>query len=196
MKRLALALALTFAAAGLAAPVAATPGNPHKTTVCHRTASDSNPYVLITVDVASLPAHLNNLPGHPEKHGRNDFLPFANGRCYQDPGQPVSDFTATGWLAGPCADPRVRAHMDNTASDTTAVYRIKYRDGRNIRKTFRKEVGPGEYRKSFWLWVYGQGQVVRLVVWEKGNRLATRRVLDRVTIKGNALPWGTKDCIR
>ncbi len=47
-------------------------GNPTKTTICHRTASDTNPYVFIEVDDESLPAHLNNLPGHPAKHWKSD----------------------------------------------------------------------------------------------------------------------------
>lgn len=56
-----------------AAPTAtATPGDPHKTSVCHRTASDTNPYVFITVDDASLEAHYNNLPGHPAKAWKSD----------------------------------------------------------------------------------------------------------------------------
>lgn len=50
----------------------ATPGSPHKTSICHRTASDTNPYVFITVDDASLDAHYNNLPGHPAKAWKSD----------------------------------------------------------------------------------------------------------------------------
>lgn len=44
----------------------------HKVALCHRTASDSNPYVLITVDLDALPAHLNDLPGHPAKAWKSD----------------------------------------------------------------------------------------------------------------------------
>jgi hypothetical protein len=44
----------------------------HKQGLCHRTASDTNPYVFIEVDVASLPAHLNDLPGHPAKQWKTD----------------------------------------------------------------------------------------------------------------------------
>jgi len=39
---------------GVALPAGATPGDPHKVTLCHATASTSNPYVVITVDVASV----------------------------------------------------------------------------------------------------------------------------------------------
>jgi Tfp pilus assembly protein FimV len=58
----------------------------HKVAICHRTASDSNPYVFIEVDVASLDAHLNNLPGHPAKTNpdgtpRNDYLAESAADC-------------------------------------------------------------------------------------------------------------------
>lgn len=36
----------------------------HKTALCHRTASDSNPYVFIEVDNHALQAHLTNDKGH------------------------------------------------------------------------------------------------------------------------------------
>lgn len=44
----------------------------HKTSICHRTASDTNPYVFIEVDNNSLGAHFNNLPGHPAKYWKSD----------------------------------------------------------------------------------------------------------------------------
>ena len=52
---------------GLAAgSTLATQGEDHKVGICHRTASDTTPYVFIEVDVASLsPGHLDNAdPGH------------------------------------------------------------------------------------------------------------------------------------
>jgi hypothetical protein len=48
----------------------------HKVGICHRTGSETNPYVFIVVDVASLDAHFNVNPGHPPKDGREDF--YAN----------------------------------------------------------------------------------------------------------------------
>ena len=59
--------------------LATQPDPEHKVGICHRTASDTNPYVYIEVDEASLDAHLNNLPGHPAKTNedgspRNDYL--------------------------------------------------------------------------------------------------------------------------
>jgi len=45
------------------ASASATNGDPHKVTICHATASKSNPYVVITVDVASI--------GDMSGHGRS-----------------------------------------------------------------------------------------------------------------------------
>lgn len=74
MKKFGAILALTLTSlwfsTGLAA--ATQPDPEHKVTICHRTASDTNPYVFIEVDEASLDAHLNNLPGHPAKPWKTD----------------------------------------------------------------------------------------------------------------------------
>ena len=56
-KLIAIAGSVALAGAGLAAPALATPGmNPdgeHKYVVCHATSSDTNPYVVVVVDVAA-----------------------------------------------------------------------------------------------------------------------------------------------
>jgi outer membrane biosynthesis protein TonB len=71
-RRIALALLATLAIAlAGSASVNATQGHGHKVDICHRTASDTNPYVFESVDVASLPAHLNDLPGHPAKEWKS-----------------------------------------------------------------------------------------------------------------------------
>ena len=46
----------------------------HKVGICHRTASDTNPYVFIKVDEASLsPGHLDNAdPGHKPRFWKSD----------------------------------------------------------------------------------------------------------------------------
>ncbi len=75
--RIVAALSVGAVAIGLAATMAtATPGSPdHKVTICHATASKTNPYVVITVDVASI--------GDTSGHGRSgvnvgDIIPPFN----------------------------------------------------------------------------------------------------------------------
>lgn len=72
----------------------------HKTPICHRTASDTNPYVYEEVDDASLDAHLNNLPGHPARLWKSDgtFLGVAHLT-----GDPKNDYVAEDETS--CQDP-------------------------------------------------------------------------------------------
>ena len=49
-----LAMAIGFAGASAAAASATQPAPDHKVTICHATASATNPYVVITVDIASI----------------------------------------------------------------------------------------------------------------------------------------------
>lgn len=44
-----------------------------KVAICHRTASDSNPYVLITVNENAVSAHIGP-DAHPAKNGREDYF--------------------------------------------------------------------------------------------------------------------------
>ena len=60
-----------------------------KTTICHRTGSATNPFVLITVSDHALPAHA--------KHG--DLLPGPSGTC-ADATQPISAPSSSGGSAG------------------------------------------------------------------------------------------------
>lgn len=73
MKRL--LVACTVAAMALlvapAAPASATPQG--KVAICHRTASDKNPYVLITVNENAVSAHIGP-DAHPAKKGREDYF--------------------------------------------------------------------------------------------------------------------------
>lgn len=48
------------------------PGNETKTGLCHRTASDTNPYVFIEVDDNSLQSHLTDTKGHFPKKWKSD----------------------------------------------------------------------------------------------------------------------------
>jgi hypothetical protein len=66
------------------APATATPPPDHKVAICHRTASETNRYVYIEVDIASLDAHFNNLPGHPPKDGFRDFYAIPGDRTSCD----------------------------------------------------------------------------------------------------------------
>jgi hypothetical protein len=77
MKRIGVVAALAgivLMSGGIGVASATPPGNETKTGLCHRTASDSNPYVFIEVDDESLPAHLNDLPGHPPKAWKTDGI--------------------------------------------------------------------------------------------------------------------------
>jgi cell division protein FtsN len=66
-------LLASIAAAGLLSVALIGPALANdKVQLCHRTASDSNPYVLIEIDQSALDAHLNNLPGHPAKSWKSD----------------------------------------------------------------------------------------------------------------------------
>lgn len=62
-----------------------------KTTICHRTASDKNPYVLITINNSALPAHIGP-DAHPAKNGREDYVASAaeveQGFCGEVPPNP------------------------------------------------------------------------------------------------------------
>ena len=68
-------LALAWAPAGSA--VAGDKGGNDKVTICHRTGSSTNPYVIITISTNALPAHVGDesTPAHhPAKDGRTDHI--------------------------------------------------------------------------------------------------------------------------
>ena len=58
----------------------------HKIKICHGTASEKNPYVLITVDRSALKGHLD---GTAPGHGKNNYPDFISndGTC-DNPGDP------------------------------------------------------------------------------------------------------------
>jgi len=77
MRKVVTALALLVSLLVFGGVALATPdpeGDGHKVGICHRTASDSNPYVYIEVDEASLsPGHLDNAdPGHKPTFWKSD----------------------------------------------------------------------------------------------------------------------------
>jgi hypothetical protein len=208
MRRLAglVALIVSLSMLGVS-PVAATKGPDHKVPLCHRTASDSNPYVFIEVDVASLPAHLNNLPGHPRKHGRDDFLPsawqIAHRTCADEPSAPGGNTEPTPPLGevgpqtpsvapkaafvGPCADPRLKAAFVNL-SDEPVTFRWSFRRAKDgVRKVVVKTIPPSTAKITKWRWVRGRGSHV----WIRANG---ERVADMRVWQGPA--WGTRGCVK
>jgi hypothetical protein len=48
-----------------------------KVTICHRTASDRNPYVRIRISRSAVKAHRR----HPAKRGRQDIIPAPESGC-------------------------------------------------------------------------------------------------------------------
>lgn len=82
-----------------------------KVGLCHRTASDSHPYTYVVVDRQSLPAHLNNLPGHPAKVNadgspRNDYLAASAAECEAPSSEPSATPQPTAAAsAEPSAEP-------------------------------------------------------------------------------------------
>ena len=69
-----------------AAQASRTPAGEHKVTICHATSSATNPYVQITVDVASLVG-----PKGHDHHERDAIPPFDFGGGFSHPGQNWSD---------------------------------------------------------------------------------------------------------
>jgi len=92
----------------------------------NRTASDSNPYVYIEVDVASLDAHLNNLPGHPAKFNedgspRNDYLASSPADCgpASTPSPTPSPTSAPSASPSETSDPMPSPTSTSTPSPST-----------------------------------------------------------------------------
>ena len=83
-KVLAVAGVTALALAMLAAPASATPksdAGEHKITICHVTNSQTNPYVIIEVDVAAFDGEgKNDHKHHVNKDGMVD-VPFVDGEC-------------------------------------------------------------------------------------------------------------------
>jgi len=88
MKKIALTFACSLALCMFAlawspstSAVAGGKGGNDKTTICHRTGSNSNPYVIITISNNALKAHIGD-DAHPAKSGRTDhILDNHDGKC-------------------------------------------------------------------------------------------------------------------
>lgn len=97
-----LVLTAGLALVASAGSAGATPGDPHKVWVCHATSSDTNPYVAIFVDVASVKyqghlAHKND----PNKSWKSDGT--FRGVAHSD-GDPKPDIIFDGLTPEDCAD--------------------------------------------------------------------------------------------
>ena len=86
-------VALGTVGATVSAASATKPDPSHKVTICHATASDSNPYVQITVDVASIVGDSGH--GHSGVNAGDIIPPFAmdgyvySGNNWDDVGQAI-----------------------------------------------------------------------------------------------------------
>ena len=92
---LAATLSLLFSIVSFVQPVGATEGDPHKETICHRTNSETNPYVIITVDYAAIDSVGNNDHMH---HTGDNIVWYpgakADGKKWGDIIPPVEGVTA------------------------------------------------------------------------------------------------------
>lgn len=76
-----LLLAAGLLTAALAVPAAATSGDDHQVTICHVTNSETNTFVVITVDVAAFDGEgANDHSHHVSKDGRVDEI-YDGGEC-------------------------------------------------------------------------------------------------------------------
>lgn len=112
---------------GIGAAASATSGSPHQVTLCHATNSATNPYVVITVDVASVLGDKGH-GGHTgpvfdpsvDKHDQpawGDIIPaFDYGPGEQYAGLNVD--AGSGWLDNGCTGP---GDTTTTSTSTTTT---------------------------------------------------------------------------
>lgn len=167
MKRIAIALSLLFAI-GITGTTSAAPD---KTAICHRTASDTNPYVLIRPDHKSHDAHLGepgNANQHPPKHGRQDYIAsqyeIKHG-CGATPPPPPHPWVQTQADIIICQDPRAEITLQNpdTKPRTFLARWVRAKDG-EVRK-YRFTVQPKSVKHVPRKWVLG-----KTMVWVKNER--------------------------
>lgn len=108
--------------------------------------------------------------------------------------QPVID--PDGSLIGPCADPRVKAVMDNGESNVPVLFKLVHKAGKDgTRKVHKRNVGAGVTHVTSWHWVKGGGSKVRLTFWNPETRTWDLLAKMRVRTNGNA-PWGSPGCVK
>ena len=87
------AMSLLFSLLAVARPVSATEGEDHKTTICHRTNSETNPYVIITVDNAAI----------DDAGGNSDHMHHVGDNIVWYPGAKTEDHLKWGDIIPPVA---------------------------------------------------------------------------------------------
>jgi hypothetical protein len=129
--------------------------------ICHRTASESNPYVLIHVATpAKVQAHLSgDLKGHFDTRVGGDYLPtqyeIANG-CGATPPEPRLDSRLNTRV---CGDPRLLITINNRRSNVPVTYRVRIRHANGGYRTFTKTVPAGQRDVLMPRWVKGRSYV-------------------------------------
>lgn len=79
-------IAVAAAICGVSVTAAAQGANADKVLLCHGTASDSNPYVLISVSANALAGHLDGTaPGHGKNNYPDYVLPAGSTDCSDGP---------------------------------------------------------------------------------------------------------------
>lgn len=193
MKRIILALTML----ALLVPAGAS-AYPDKTGICHRTAADSNPYVLIFPDHKSHDAHLGEAdagpaPQHPAKGGRQDYVAsdreVAQGFCGDQPPPPPPPPPVFAPDASfiVCGDPRLLLTLDNGESTVPVTFNVTFTNASGARRYVTKWVDAGETDR---LLRHVKGRSYLHVGAQRGlaNEILIAGRLPRTT------PWGTGVC--
>lgn len=181
--------ALVVALVAAALPAAAGQRLP----ICHRTASETNPYVVIRPDSASWFAHLDNHVNHTPKNGRQDKFAteWSDGsfRCSQEPKTPppTSRYARPDASIILCGDPRAFITMDNTDANIATTFRIVYWRGRDGERVVQRKTLAAGGTRTIKRWVKGGGR--KVTVYARG------RVLSRVSVNRSTVQrWQDADC--
>jgi len=104
-----------------------------------------------------------------------------------------------GSFIGPCADPRVKAIYDNTASTVPVLFKWVHKAGNQkvkpARRVHKRWVDGGDEFTTKWHWVRGGGAKTRITYWNTETR--TWDLLDQMRVRTNGnRPWGSPGCVR
>lgn len=167
-----------------------------KPPICHRTASDSNPYVIVRPAKPSYQSHLSHLDpahyGHPDKHGRHDFFAYewrdGSFRCTEEP--PVRFDPRIRIRV--CGDPWLLLTINNRRSNVPVTYRFYFTNGRGASRTFAATIPAGGRDVLMPRWVKARSMV--------GYTVRAPGVYTTGSIKEFRLPrathWGDGSCPR